>query len=292
MAADLRALGDTDDRSTSAGHGRSGSSPTPNTPWTSSTGPEDAAPQHRQLVREPLPPPHPRRPRTHGTGAVSDREARRRHHPAPARLAHPAHRRRRQSSSSDPVLDLARPDGGRPARPTRRPCANIVILRDAYCVFPGCRRDSRTCDLDHITAYLPMNDGGPPGQTNPHEPRAPVPHAPPRQDLHRLGLQAPPTNGSYTWTAPTGHQYDVTPDPTPSTTTKNLTPQDPGQPQPGLPARLDNTVMVHGGTRGSTSRRYGSTLRSECGRRPSRDRSLHSTQSHLLRRSPAERVLP
>ena len=42
-----------------------------------------------------------------------------------------------------------------------------VMLRVAHCVFPGCRRDSRTCDLDHITAYLPTEDGGPPGQTHP-----------------------------------------------------------------------------------------------------------------------------
>ena len=42
-----------------------------------------------------------------------------------------------------------------------------VVLRDAHCVFPGCRRDSRACDLDHITEYLPMEDGGPPGQTRP-----------------------------------------------------------------------------------------------------------------------------
>ena len=50
-----------------------------------------------------------------------------------------------------------------------------VILRDAHCVFPGCRRDSRACDLDHITEYLPMEDGGPPGQTEPRQSRASVP---------------------------------------------------------------------------------------------------------------------
>ena len=42
-----------------------------------------------------------------------------------------------------------------------------VMLRDAHCVFPGCHRDSRSCDLDHITEYLPMEDGGPPAQTRP-----------------------------------------------------------------------------------------------------------------------------
>ena len=42
-----------------------------------------------------------------------------------------------------------------------------VVLRDAHCVFPGCRRDSRACDLDHINPYVPIDDGGPPGQTHP-----------------------------------------------------------------------------------------------------------------------------
>ena len=40
----------------------------------------------------------------------------------------------------------------------------LVILRDGHCVFPGCTRHPRTCDLDHITPYDP---NGPPGQTSP-----------------------------------------------------------------------------------------------------------------------------
>jgi hypothetical protein len=43
----------------------------------------------------------------------------------------------------------------------------LVIQRDATCVFPGCHRDSRICDLDHIIEYVPMEEGGPPGQTHP-----------------------------------------------------------------------------------------------------------------------------
>ncbi len=42
-----------------------------------------------------------------------------------------------------------------------------VLLREAHCVFPGCARDSRACDLDHITPYVAIDDGGPPGQTRP-----------------------------------------------------------------------------------------------------------------------------
>ena len=40
----------------------------------------------------------------------------------------------------------------------------LVILRDGHCVFPGCTRDARACDLDHTEPYDP---DGPPGQTNP-----------------------------------------------------------------------------------------------------------------------------
>ncbi len=43
----------------------------------------------------------------------------------------------------------------------------LVILRDRHCVFPGCGVDARSCDLDHIEPYLPLNAGGPPGQTHP-----------------------------------------------------------------------------------------------------------------------------
>jgi len=42
-----------------------------------------------------------------------------------------------------------------------------VVVRDGHCVFPWCRVDARSCDIDHITAYLPVDQGGPPGQTTP-----------------------------------------------------------------------------------------------------------------------------
>ena len=65
-----------------------------------------------------------------------------------------------------PVLDL---NSDRAVDQHDPPAAmrETVFLRDAHCVFPGCARDSRACDLDHITEYLPMEDGGPPGQTHP-----------------------------------------------------------------------------------------------------------------------------
>jgi len=33
----------------------------------------------------------------------------------------------------------------------------LVFLRDRHCVFPGCTRDARSCDLDHITPTTPTD---------------------------------------------------------------------------------------------------------------------------------------
>jgi len=65
-----------------------------------------------------------------------------------------------------PVLDPARTD----AVDAHDPPAwmrELVILRDRHCVFPGCTTDARACDLDHIDPYVPVDVGGPPGQTSP-----------------------------------------------------------------------------------------------------------------------------
>ncbi len=87
-----------------------------------------------------------------------------------------------------------------------------VLLRDSHCVFPGCRRDSRACDLDHVEEYLPLDEGGPPGQTRPDN-LAPLCRTHHRVKTHghwsykRLG------DRTWVWTSPTGHQYTVTPTP-------------------------------------------------------------------------------
>jgi hypothetical protein len=47
------------------------------------------------------------------------------------------------------------------------PMAAAVRLRDEACVFPGCTRPSGRADLDHIVEYVPLDEGGPPGQTHP-----------------------------------------------------------------------------------------------------------------------------
>ena len=77
-----------------------------------------------------------------------------------------------------------------------------VILRDAHCVFPGCRRDSRHCDLDHITEYLPTDDGGPPGQTTPSN-LAPLCRTHHRVKTFTSWHFKRLHHGSYTWTSPT-----------------------------------------------------------------------------------------
>ena len=88
----------------------------------------------------------------------------------------------------------------------------VVFLRDATCVFPGCRRDSRGCDLDHIDPFVPPDEGGPPGQTNLFN-LAPLCRLHHRiktftdWDYERL------TDGRHLWVSPTGHSYVAEPAP-------------------------------------------------------------------------------
>ncbi len=85
-----------------------------------------------------------------------------------------------------------------------------VVLRDATCVFPGCARDSRACDLDHINPYQPLDDGGPPGQTRLAN-LAPLCRTHHRVKTHSAWTYRRNRDGTYTWTAPTGHQIQVRP---------------------------------------------------------------------------------
>jgi hypothetical protein len=65
-----------------------------------------------------------------------------------------------------PVLDATRTE----AVDAHDPPAwmrELVILRDRHCVFPGCPVDARACDLDHLQPFVPLDLGGPPGQTSP-----------------------------------------------------------------------------------------------------------------------------
>ena len=107
-----------------------------------------------------------------------------------------------------PVLRMDRPDAVDSHDPPRW-MRELVVLRDAHCAFPGCRRDSRRCDLDHITAFVPLADGGPPGQTRPDN-LAPLCRLHHRMKTHALWSYKRLDEGAYSWTSPTGHQYDVT----------------------------------------------------------------------------------
>ena len=113
-----------------------------------------------------------------------------------------------------PVLDPTDPDTAatRPVDQHDPPTAmrELCLLRDAHCVFPGCRRDSRSCDLDHIVAYIPISDGGPPGQTNLLN-LAPLCRRHHRVKTFTAWDYKRRDDGSYAWTSPTGHSYVVRP---------------------------------------------------------------------------------
>ncbi len=104
-----------------------------------------------------------------------------------------------------PVLDLHRPDAVDGHDPPEQ-MADLVRLRDRHCVFPGCRRRSRLCDLDHIDAYTPIDRGGPPGQTSPAN-LAPLCRRHHRAKTHSHWHYRRLPDGSYRWTSPLGRTY-------------------------------------------------------------------------------------
>jgi hypothetical protein len=107
-----------------------------------------------------------------------------------------------------PVLDLGRDDAADQHDPPPR-IRESVVLRDQHCVFPWCMRDARSCDLDHITAYLAPDNGGPPGQTAASN-LAPLcrRHHNAKTTGRWRYLRHP--DGTYTWHSPHGAGYHVT----------------------------------------------------------------------------------
>ena len=119
-----------------------------------------------------------------------------------------------------PILDPARTDSVDAHDPPDW-MRETVILRDRHCVFPGCPVDARACDLDHIEPYVPLDDGGPPGQTSPanlaclcrrHH------RAKTFAGWHYRRLPDPPDDpgdgdpgATYEWTSPTLRTYHVSP---------------------------------------------------------------------------------
>ena len=84
----------------------------------------------------------------------------------------------------------------------------LVILRDTECVFPWCHKDARDCDLDHIEAYVAMDDGGPPGQTHPGN-LAPLCRRHHRAKTFRGWTYVRNNDGTYTWTSKDGRLFTV-----------------------------------------------------------------------------------
>lgn len=85
---------------------------------------------------------------------------------------------------------------------------DAVVLRDATCVFPGCTRDSRHCDQDHVDAYVDPADGGPPGQTC-LDNLAPLCRTHHRMKTHGRWAYRRTAAGSYEWTSPDGRRFSV-----------------------------------------------------------------------------------
>ena len=92
-----------------------------------------------------------------------------------------------------------------------------VILRDGHCVFPWCGADARRTDLDHIEPYVPPDEGGPPGQTNPQG-LAPLCRRHHRAKTFTGWTYERARDGTYTWTSPHGHTFTVGPHGTRRTT--------------------------------------------------------------------------
>ena len=66
------------------------------------------------------------------------------------------------------------------------------------------------CDLDHIDPYVPLDEGGPPGQTHPGN-LAPLCRRHHRAKTHTAWGYARLPDGSYHWTSPLGRRYTVVP---------------------------------------------------------------------------------
>lgn len=111
-----------------------------------------------------------------------------------------------------PVIDLAGTcaegpatlDGHEPPAWMRE----LVVLRDPSCVFPGCGRTSRACDVDHIEPYVAPEAGGGADQTRP-EALAPLCRRHHRVKTHGSWRYRRDPDGSYVWTGPHGDTWTV-----------------------------------------------------------------------------------
>jgi len=82
----------------------------------------------------------------------------------------------------------------------------FVKTRDRWCLFPGCTRPAETCQVDHTDDHA---RGGPTSVTN-------LGALCSHHNLLKLEggwMLAQPTPGHFVWTSPTGHTFEVQPQP-------------------------------------------------------------------------------
>jgi hypothetical protein len=95
-----------------------------------------------------------------------------------------------------------------------------VIARDRTCRHPGCHRDARRAELDHIT---PWAAGGETNSANMHA--LCTRH---HRAKHEAGWRVRRhPDGSTHWTSPTGRRYQKPPDPLPIDHARPTIPDDP-----------------------------------------------------------------
>ena len=100
-----------------------------------------------------------------------------------------------------PVLNMARGDAVDVHDPPGW-MREQIILRDQHCVFPGCTRDARSCDLDHIQPYQPDRPPDPrAGQTHPDN-LACLCRRHHRAKTHGLWRYTRTPDGGYLWNGP------------------------------------------------------------------------------------------
>jgi hypothetical protein len=103
-----------------------------------------------------------------------------------------------------PVIDLGVDLATDGYTPTARQAEQAVLICPT-CVFPGCGRPARACDLDHIVAWRADGTGGATTSWN----LAPLCRAHHRLKTHGRWSYRRLTWTSFEWTSPTGRKYIV-----------------------------------------------------------------------------------
>ncbi len=86
---------------------------------------------------------------------------------------------------------------------------DALVLRNPVDVFPFGQATSRTLDADHTTPFVPLDRGGPPGQTGLHN-LGPLTRRHHRAVTHGRWRRRQPVEGTYLYRSPTGFVFAVT----------------------------------------------------------------------------------